>query len=91
MAREPIPATTDLEQQLLALVSGRLLEPRAPFTADCDLYDAGLDSMAIMRLLVIIEEEYGVSIPERDLTRHNFSTIRHLAHLIRERSAPSVQ
>jgi acyl carrier protein len=48
-------------------------------------YEAGLDSMAIMQLLILVEEEFGVNIPESDLTRENFSNIRHLAHLIHER------
>ena len=87
MATQPIPATETLEQQLVALIGERLLEAKPGFGADSNLYSAGLDSMAIMQLLVIVEEEYGVSIPEGDLTRHNFSTIRHLAQLIRERSA----
>jgi acyl carrier protein len=87
MASQPPPASAMLEQQLLTLISERLLEPQAGFSADSNLYDAGLDSMAIMQLLVLVEEEYGVALPESDLTRHNFSTIRHLAQLIRDRAS----
>lgn len=80
------PSDATLEHQLVALVGERLLERPAGFGVDSSLYEAGLDSMAIMQLLVLVEEEYGVSIPEGDLTRHNFSTVRHLAEVIRERS-----
>jgi acyl carrier protein len=90
MASEPLPATATLEQQLISLIGERLLETEAGFNIDSNLYEAGLDSMAIMQLLVLVEEEFGFAIPERDLTRHNFSTVRHLAELICERNGPSV-
>ncbi len=89
MASQPLPATTTLEQQLFTLISERLLETEPGFNADSNLYDAGLDSMAIMQLLVLVEEEYGIALPESDLTRHNFSTIHCLAELIRDRISPS--
>lgn len=84
MASQPIPARETLEQQLVTLIAERLLETQPGFGADSDLYQNGLDSMAIMQLLVLVEEEYGVSIPEAALTRKNFSTIRQLAGLIGE-------
>ncbi|HEX8296850.1 MAG TPA: acyl carrier protein [Chthoniobacteraceae bacterium] len=87
MASQPIPALDNLEQQLVSLISERLLETQPGFSADSDLYEAGLDSMALMQLLILVEEEYGVSIPEGDLTKQNFSTTQHLAQLIRERRA----
>lgn len=84
MARQPNPARASLEQQLVELVSERLLETQADFHTDSNLYENGLDSMGIMQLLVLVEEEFGVAIPESEFTRHNFSTVRHLAQLIRE-------
>ena len=68
MATQPIPQQTNLEQQLVALVSERLLETPPGFNEDSDLYEFGLDSMAIMQLLILIEEEYGVALPENELT-----------------------
>ena len=89
MASDPFHAPATLEQQLLHLISGRLLEAGPAFTAHSNLYEAGLDSMAIMQLLVLVEEEFGVAIPESDLTRHNFSTVHHLAELIRAKTIGS--
>ena len=87
MPSQPIPALENLDQQLVTLVSERLLETQPGFDAGSDLYEAGLDSMALMQLLILVEEEYGVSIPESALTKQNFSTVRHLSQLIRERRA----
>lgn len=85
MASQPVSSLDNLEQQLVTLISERLLETQPGFDADSNLYEAGLDSMALMQLLILVEEEYGVSIPESALTKQNFSNIRHLAGLIRER------
>lgn len=82
MASRPIPARETLEQQLVTMISQRLLETQPGFDADSDLYQHGLDSMAIMQLLVLLEEEYGVSIPESALTRKNFGSVRQLASLV---------
>jgi acyl carrier protein len=89
MATQPIPKQANLEQQLVTLVSERLLETQPGFNEDSDLYESGLDSMAIMQLLILIEEDYGVAIPESDLTRQNFSTVRSIAGLIHARTSPA--
>ena len=82
MASRPIPARDTLEQQLVILIAERLLETQPSFSPECDLYQHGLDSMAIMQLLVLLEEEYGVSLPESALTRKNFGSVRQLAGLL---------
>ena len=91
MATQPIPQQESLENQLVQLVSERLLETQPGFDADSNLYESGLDSMAIMHLLILIEEEYGVALPESELTRQNFSTVRSVAGLIRARTSPSAE
>ena len=86
MPVQPIPPQETLEQQLVVMLRERLLETTAPLDAGTDLYTLGLDSMAIMQLLILVEEEYGVALPESALTRENFSTARQLAHLIRSQA-----
>ncbi len=86
MSVPSIPPLDTLEKQLVVLLRERLLETTAEFAPDTDLYTLGMDSMAIMQLLILIEEEYGVSLPECSLTRQNFSTVTQLARLIRAQS-----
>jgi acyl carrier protein len=44
--------------------------------------------MALMQLLILIEREYAVVLPDSDLTHQNFGTTRRLAKLIQARSEP---
>ena len=50
-----------------------------------DLFEAGLDSMAVMQLLVAAGELFGVMLDVGDVTRENFATAGALARLIGER------
>ena len=38
------------------LTTEHILEPQEPLTPDTDLFSMGLDSMAMMQLLLLIEE-----------------------------------
>lgn len=89
MANRPISPPEVLEPELTELIADRLLETTLPLEAETDLYSVGLDSMAIMQLLILVEEEYGVALPECALTRQNFRTVRDLAQLIRAQSVAS--
>ena len=72
----------NLHERLAKLIGERVLDLRSGFTLDNDLYEAGLDSMAIMQLLLALEEEFGISIPVESVSRKNLSTIRALAELV---------
>ena len=77
-----------LEHELLRLVRDHLLDGvAADFDVLASLPDAGLDSMAIMQLLLLVEDRFGVWLPEEDLTRENFSCIRSLALAVLRRHA----
>ena len=79
-----------MESRLLDLVGENLLDPPAPLTADSDLFEAGLDSMAIMQLVLLLEEHFGVTIDPAELSLDNFRSARRIARLIRSKAdAPS--
>jgi len=83
MASRTLPAQEAVETQILSLVSERLLEVPRDFGLESDLFLHGLDSMAIMQFILLIEEAFGVTIPEREVTRENFASAKSVAALVR--------
>jgi acyl carrier protein len=81
----PIPEITTLEADLAAIISERLLDLPVDFTPGTNLYEAGLDSMGIMQLLLAIEDRYGILLPEADVSRKNFCNVSNLAGLLQRR------
>lgn len=78
-----------LAERLLARIRTELLETGADFGIDSDLFGAGLDSMSIMQLTLLIEEEFATTLPDRLITRETFSTARQIAKvIIAEKSSP---
>jgi acyl carrier protein len=51
--------------------------------ADDDLRACGLSSLALVNLMLSVEEEFELKVPERDMTPANFRTIARIAELIR--------
>ena len=64
--------------------SARLEVQADTLSDDADLYAAGLSSLATVHLMLAIEDEFGVEIPDRMLTRRLFSSINSLAAAITE-------
>ncbi len=57
------------------------------FAADGNLFEAGMDSMAVMQLIVVVEERFGAVIGPADVGRENLETPEALARLIGRRVA----
>lgn len=74
-----------LEDRLIQVIGDRVLSLDSAFGKDDDLYAAGLDSMAIMQLLLAVEEEFGISLPVESVSRKNLSSVSALAALLREK------
>ncbi|MEW6268524.1 MAG: phosphopantetheine-binding protein [Thermodesulfobacteriota bacterium] len=83
----PFRALPDLERALVALVEEHLLDGSTRLDAAAPLSSAGLDSMAVMQLLLLIEDRFGLWLPEEDLTHENFASIRTLARAVARRLA----
>ncbi|WP_193211859.1 phosphopantetheine-binding protein [Luteolibacter marinus] len=59
-----------------------IAELAVDFPADGNLFDAGMDSMAVMQLIVVAEERFGAVIGPADAGRENLETPAALARLI---------
>lgn len=55
------------------------------FPEDGDLFEAGLDSMAVMQLVVAVEDRFEIELGPEDLTRAHLATPTTLAALIAAR------
>ena len=67
------------------LASEGIVETGGNFPDDGDLFGAGLDSMAVMQLVVAAEEAYAVVLGPEDLTRDQLRTPRALADLFSQK------
>lgn len=76
------PSREGIERELLAVVRERLLDPETEMGPTTPLAQVGLDSMAVMQILILVEERFGVWLPESGLTRENLQDLRSLAGVV---------
>ena len=69
-----------MQQDLKSFIFSELIFSDAvdQFSDDDDLFEAGLDSMGIMRLLIFVEENLGVALPDNELEPENLQTLNKL-------------
>lgn len=69
--------------------NGRLALPVDALEDDDDLFAAGLDSLAIVNVLMSLEETFDIELPDDKLSRKSFGTItviRSVVEDLRERA-----
>ena len=64
-----------------------ILLRKTPLSPDEDLFDAGFDSLSLSRVLVFVEERFGVSIPDEDVVVDEISTLCRMASFVAGRIA----
>ncbi len=80
-------------QDRIAAAVQRLLAERGimrPFTAQEDLREVGLTSLDMVNLVLAVESELAVTIPEAEITPANFRSVATIAALVaglRQKSA----
>jgi acyl carrier protein len=82
---------SDIAAKLLDIISNEILGPETMVDQETDLFESGLDSMAIMQLLIRIETAFGVRLSVSQVTRANFSNIEKIALLIANAPAATEQ
>jgi acyl carrier protein len=68
-------------------IVGEVLLRRAPIGPDEDLFDAGFDSMSLARVLVFVEQRFGVTIPDEDVVVDEVSTLEKMSRFVAARVA----
>lgn len=66
-------------------IEGEVLLRKAPLAPDEDLFAAGFDSMSLSRVLVFVEERFGLLIPDQDVVLDEVSTVDKLARFVHDR------
>jgi acyl carrier protein len=64
-----------------------VLELDWDFPEDGNLAEAGLDSMAVVQLVVAVEDRFGIELGPEELTKANLATPKTLAALIASRTS----
>jgi len=82
MTPETPTPSGDKTRKLIQVISTDILAVDGELDENTDLFDAGMDSMAIMQLLIQIEIHFGVQLRVGQLTRENFSTVKKIAELL---------
>ena len=83
--------STGLNERLIGLVR-QLLGPAAvvpdPFPLDQQLSELGLSSLKMVNLMLSVEIEFDIMIPQADITPENFHSLASIAQLV-ERTLPT--
>jgi len=73
-----------MKQKIREFIFNELIFVAEPenFSDDDDLLEAGLDSMGIMRLIMHIEEQFGVTLPDSEIDPDNVKSFNTLEQWI---------
>ena len=73
-----------MQEEIRAFIFSELLfvDDPAGFGDEDDLLDVGLDSMGIMRLVLFVEERFGITLPDDELEPENLRTLGRLQRWI---------
>jgi len=72
----------EIEGLLIAEVANILVIDPATVAVDAPLHSLGMNSMAFVELLVVIENTFGLKLVETDLAKDDFQAIGSLASCI---------
>ena len=78
----------DVAGVLIAFVNAHIMARGRAIAPDDDFEVAGVDSMALLKILLFIEAKFGFWMPDEDLVQENLASARALAaYVCRRRSS----
>ncbi|WP_255509141.1 acyl carrier protein [Micromonospora sp. A202] len=66
------------------IVRGCMDSPSLDLQPDTDLWAAGITSMQVVRVMIAVEEEFEIELPEEVLTRETFTSVQAITQAVRE-------
>ena len=79
----------EVARAVTAFINATIMARSHPVQPDDDLELAGLDSMALLKVLLFIEAQFGFWMPDEDLVEENIKTPRAMAAYICRRGSQS--
>jgi len=79
-----MPDRASILKSLTEHIQNDILLRDDPLATDEDLFEAGFDSMSLSRVLVFVEEEFGVTIPDHEVVIEEVSTLDKLSAFVTE-------
>jgi acyl carrier protein len=76
-------------EALTAFINSSIMAHAHPIAPEDGLEAAGVDSMALLKILLFVEAQYGFWMPDGDLVDPNLASARALANYICSRRPPS--
>ena len=73
------PAEISPATVIALLIDQQIVDTSDPLTPESDLFACGMDSLAMMQLLLHLERDFAVRIPPEEMTRDRFATAGTLA------------
>jgi acyl carrier protein len=71
-----------IKEQLISFLHNEIFDPSIQINADTDLLESGFDSFSLVKLLVFIEKQYSLQVPEDKLTEDTLRNVNQLSELI---------
>ena len=78
----------DVAAAIVRFLNTEIMAEGSAVVADDDLAAAGVDSMALLKVLVFLEREFGLWVPDEDLTDDVIRSARTLATYVCGRALP---
>jgi len=75
-------SSVSAESLIDLLITEQILESDLPLEADTDLFSLGLDSVAMMTLILQIEDRFGIAVAPAEMKREAFATAGSLAQFL---------
>lgn len=77
----PLSITKEnISQELLLFITQNILDEKVSISANTTLSDAGIDSYAVIELVLYLERKFGIAIKEKDMVPENFKSVETLTN-----------
>ena len=71
-----------IQEHLVVFLQNEIFDSSVTIEADTDLFETGFDSFSLVKLLVFIEKQYNLQIPEEKLTEDTLKDVKQISELI---------